>query len=340
MNTKTAVLLVNLGTPDSPKPNDVYKYLVEFLTDERVIDIPWLKRQFLVRGIIIPARYKQSAKSYEHIWTDEGSPLLVYGKKVTQALQNELGDDFHVELGMRYQKPSLKQALDKILAKQIKHLIILPLFPQYASATTGSVHQKLMELIKSSFIIPKTTFIHSFPDHPGLVETFSLNAQKHSLETYDHFIFSFHGLPERQVKKADKSGFCLKSGDCCKKICIQNKDCYSAQCHLTANKIIERLNLPKEKTTISFQSRLGKEPWMQPFTLNVIENLAHQQKKNVLVFSPSFVCDCLETTFEIKEEYALEFKKMGGERLDLVEGLNDHPQWIKALKNIVLENTT
>ncbi|WP_044881555.1 ferrochelatase [Neochlamydia sp. EPS4] len=332
-------LLVNLGTPDSPQPKDVYKYLVEFLTDERVIDLPWLQRQLLVRGIIIPARYKQSARSYQNIWTAEGSPLMVYGKRVRDALQKALGDNFYVELAMRYRNPSLEKKLLLLLNKGIKQLIILPLFPQYASASTGSVYQKSMEILKNQISLPKITFINSFADHPAVIQAFCHVALKNNLAEYDHFLFSFHGLPQRQVTKADKNNYCLKSQNCCQHACQENVDCYSAQCHLTAHAIIGQLNLPTEKTSLAFQSRLGKDPWLEPFTPHVIKELARQNKKKILVFCPSFVCDCLETTFEIGVEYAEEFKKMGGERLDIVQGLNDETVWIKALEKIVRENS-
>lgn len=336
---KTAVLLVNLGTPNAPNYKDVYRYLIEFLTDERVIDYSWLKRHLLVRGLIVPLRFRQSTKAYQKIWTNEGSPLLVFGNKVKSLLQNSLGDDFIVELAMRYQNPSLEYGLKKLLDKSVKQLIILPLFPQYASASTGSIYQKVMELLQNETTFPKITFINSFADHPALIDAFCHVARKQSLQEYDHYLFSFHGLPLRQIQKGDKYSHCFQSDNCCQKICQKNKDCYSAQCHLTANAIIQQLNLPKEKTSLAFQSRLGKEPWLQPFTLETIEGLAKQNKKKVLVFCPSFVCDCLETTYEISMEYAAEFKNLGGERLDLVQGLNDEPLWIEALKKLVIENT-
>lgn len=338
MKTQIGVLLVNLGTPDSPAPGDVHRYLVEFLTDERVIDLPWLQRQLLVRGLIIPSRYKQSAKSYQQIWTTEGSPLMVYSKRVQQALQKNLGDGFHVELAMRYQNPSLKYALKNIHEKRIDHLIILPLFPQYASASTGSVIQKTMELLKKQNTFPKITFIDSFADHAAVIDAFCHVARKKPLNEYDHYLFSFHGLPQRQIKKADRFGYCLKAQHCCHKPCPENADCYSAQCHSTYAAIVKQLKIPKEKTSITFQSRLGKEPWIEPFTPVVLEELAKHGKKKVLVFCPSFVSDCLETIYEIGIEYAAEFKKHGGERLDLVQGLNDEPIWVAALEKLVQEN--
>ncbi len=337
-NSKMGILLVNLGTPNSPKPKDVYRYLVEFLTDARVIDLPWLQRQLLVRGLIIPKRYKQSAYAYQQIWTAEGSPLMVYGKRVRHALQDSLGNKFHVELAMRYQNPSLAEGLKNILRKGISHLIVLPMFPQYASASTGSVYQKVMETLRTVTTFPKITFINSFANHPTVIDAFCHVAHKKTLESYDHFLFSFHGLPQRQIIKADVYNHCLKKTDCCQKPCLENVHCYAAQCHLTYETIIQKLNLPKEKSSISFQSRLGKDPWIEPFTPVVLEKIIKENKKKVLVFCPSFVCDCLETIYEIGVEYATEFRKWGGERLDLVQGLNDEPIWIEALKKIILEN--
>ena len=338
-NSKTGVLLVNLGTPDSPAPKDVYRYLIEFLTDPRIIDLPWLQRQLLVRGVIIPTRYKQSARCYQHIWTTDGSPLMVYSKKVQEALQELLGQRFVVELAMRYQNPSLKAGLKNILEKGIQHLIILPLFPQYASASTGSVHQKIMEILRKQINYPKITFIDSFPAHTVVIDAFCHVAKKNPLlNDYDHYLFSFHGLPQRQIKKADRFDHCLKTTNCCQKPCPENSECYSAQCHLTYSAITKQLKLPQEKTSIAFQSRLGKDPWIEPFTPVVLEELAKHNKKKILVFCPSFVCDCLETIYEIGVEYAAEFKTKGGERLDLVQGLNDEPIWTEALKQIVLEN--
>ena len=324
MSSKKGVLLVNLGTPNSPHPRDVYRYLIEFLTDPRVIDYPWLKRQLLVRGFIVPARYKQSAISYKAIWTPEGSPLMVYGHRVTSGLQQLLGENYHVELSMRYQNPSIELGLTNLIHAGIEDITILPLFPQYASATTGSIHEKVMDSIKHLQTIPRLTFIQQFTDHPGLIDTFCAIAKDYPLETYDHFLFSFHGLPERQLKKQRS-----QQG---------NKACYENQCHATAHAIINQLKLHKENSSVSFQSRLGKEAWMQPYTIDILKELAKLGKKRVLVFCPSFVCDCLETTYEISIEYAQEFTHAGGHTLDLVRGLNDHPLWLHALKNIVLDH--
>lgn len=336
---KIGVLLVNLGTPDSPSGYDVYRYLIEFLMDSRVIDKSWLSRQFLVRGVIVPFRFRQSAQCYRAIWTSQGSPLKVYGYRVQELLQKQLGKNYYVELGMRYRHPSIEQALKNLVHSQVRQIIVLPLFPHYASATTGSVHQKVMDLISRYEVIPEMVFISHYGTHPKLIEAFCAVAGDHSIKDYDHVIFSFHGLPKQQIIKADEQGGCLQSSECCQKPSVQNKYCYSAQCYATAKALADACKIPVEKHSVVFQSRLGKDPWLRPYFSEMIEKLAHQGKKKVLVFCSSFVCDCLETLYEIGVEYAAEFKKAGGEQLDLVPGLNDHPKWIETLEAIVKEKT-
>jgi ferrochelatase len=337
MQKKTGILLVNLGTPDSPEPKKVHRYLTEFLLDKRVIDSAWPIRQLLVRGIIIPARYKQSAKAYKQIWTEEGSPLKIYGYRVKNALQERLGENFHVELAMRYQQPSIPATLLKLKEAFIQRLIVLPLFPQYCSATTGSVHQKVMNDLSEWENIPETILINSYQNHPSLVQAFCKAASKFALEDYDHVLFSFHGLPERYILKADSQAVCKANSTCCQTFTPSNQGCYSAQCYVLARSIAQKLKLNEGAFSISFQSRLGKEPWLQPYTSEVISKLAKAQKKRILVFCPSFVCDCLETIYEIGVEYSEEFKHAGGERLDLVPGLNDSPEWVDAIVDIVNE---
>lgn len=338
MKKKTGVLLVNLGTPNSPTSRDVYRYLIEFLTDGRVIDSPWISRQLLVRGLIVPKRYRQSAKCYKKIWTSEGSPLKVYGYRVKDLLQEQLGDQYVVELAMRYQQPSIQDSLDRLMKSGCKKNIVLPLFPQYASATTGSVHQKVMEIVSKWQTIPEIALIDHYATHPGLIRAFCALASKYDMEDYDHVLFSFHGLPRRHLIKADHSTqCCMKTKGCCAVFSDRNQGCYSAQCYATANAIAKGMKLPLEKYSIAFQSRLGREPWLQPYTSETITHLAKQKKKRVLVFCPSFVSDCLETIYEIGIEYAEEFKLAGGKSLELVPGLNDHPQWIEALVDLVKE---
>jgi protoporphyrin/coproporphyrin ferrochelatase len=336
MDVLTGILLINLGTPLSPKSKDVSRYLTEFLTDSRVIDISWLKRQLLVRGVIVPQRLKNSAKCYEQIWSPEGSPLLVYGRKIKMLLQEKMGPKFVVELAMRYQKPSIEKALTSLFTADIEELVILPLFPQYASATTGSIQQKVMEELSRRLYIPKVTFINNFATHQSFIEAFCSRGREYDLDSYDHILFSYHGLPQRHVRKINKSNYCLKNSSCCYSLCEANRSCYAAQCYATTQSIVQRLNIDLNRSSISFQSRLGKEPWLQPFTIDKIKELAQQNCKRVLVFCPSFVCDCLETIYEIGIEYAAEFRENGGECLDLVRGLNEHPKWIEALEKIAL----
>lgn len=325
---KKGILLVNLGTPRTPHPRDVYRYLIEFLTDPRVIDFPWLKRQLLVRGLIVPLRYKASAKSYQTIWTEKGSPLLMHTENVKNKLQEALGLDYKVEIAMRYQEPSIERGLQAL--KEAQQITVLPLFPHYASATVGSVHEKVMKTLAKWETIPKIRLIDHYYDHPTLIQAFAERGQQYPLQEYDKVLFSFHGLPVRQLKKV-----CQVKPGCCDKLCSQNRSCYAAQCYQTAHLIANELQLPAEKYQIAFQSRLGRDPWIEPFTNDTLKTWASQGIKKVLVFCPAFVSDCLETLQEIGIEYASEFKHLGGERLDLVEGLNDHPKWIQTLREMI-----
>jgi ferrochelatase len=333
---KKGVLLVNLGTPDSPKTSDVRRYLDEFLMDGRVIDVNPALRTFLVKGIIVPFRGPKSAKTYQKVWTDEGSPLMVYSVKAAELLKQRLGDAYHVELAMRYQNPSIASALQKLKAAQVDSIKVIALFPQYASATTGSVHDKVMEIVRTWQAIPDISFVNSFYDNDTMIEAFAENGAKYHPESYDHILFSFHGLPQRQLMKGDDTGsHCLKVANCCETITEANKFCYSAQSHATARLIAAKLNLPKEKYTVTFQSRLGRDPWAQPYTSEIITELANKGNKRILVFCPAFVADCLETIYEIAEEYNDEFRHLGGEKVQLVESLNDSPLWIDALEELV-----
>lgn len=335
---KTGILLVNLGTPDSPEVPDVKKYLKQFLLDERVIDIPALNRNLLVRGIIVPFRSPKTSALYKKIWDEKGSPLMHYSVLQHAMLQERLGESFQVELAMRYQNPSIESALERLKDGLVNKIIVLPLFPQYASASTGSVMQLVMEIVSKWFTIPPIEFVNSFHNHPIMIDIFAENAKKHQIESFDHFLFSFHGLPERQIYKCDHSGeFCLKVENCCETLNDTNKFCYSAQGHDTAKLIAAKLGIKREDYTVCFQSRLGKEPWMQPYTTDVLKKLAGEGKKRLLVFSPAFVADCLETIYEISVEYNEEFQEMGGEHVQLVESLNDDPKFIDLLEDLVVK---
>lgn len=335
---KTCVLLINLGTPDSPSVNDVRKYLFEFLNDPRVIDINPIGRFFLVNFIIVPFRAPKSAKIYKELWTDKGSPIMIYGKSVKEKLQKELGDDFDVELAMRYKNPSLDEVCARMEKRGYEKIIIIPLFPQYASASTGSAIEKAMKLISKWWVIPEIKIISQFYDDENYLNCLIEQSKKYNLSDYDHILFSYHGLPERQVDRVYSDGKPCKGHKCEDEINEDNKYCYKATCFATTRSLAEKLNLSKDRYTVCFQSRLDKD-WLEPFSDKVVEEWAKKGAKKLLVFSPAFVADCLETTVEIGIEYQKIFKDNGGEKVQLVESLNDHPLWIETLKKMVLKNT-
>ncbi|WP_033563524.1 ferrochelatase [Sphingobacterium sp. SYP-B4668] len=334
------ILLVQLGTPDTPSTPDVRKYLIEFLMDGRVMDIPYINRTLLVKGIIAPTRAPKSAKVYETIWDKEtGSPLMYYSLLQKELLQQELGDDYHVELAMRYQNPSIEQALKNMEGMLLDSIRVIPLFPQYASATTGSVIDRVMELMRTWQYFPEVSFVNSYCDHPLMIDVIADNAKIHDLTKYDHYLFSYHGLPVRQLGKVDPSGQlnCPQNG--CESCRMESKPyCYLSQCYATSRAIVNKLGLKEGSYTVCFQSRLGKTPWIQPYTSDALHDLAKRGIKKLLVFSPAFVADCIETLDEISVEYAHEFKAAGGEEVQLVESLNDNPKWIETLKSLALNN--
>lgn len=333
---RTGVLLVNLGTPDSPGVGDVRRYLRQFLMDGRVLDIPVISRFLLVNGIIAPFRAPKSAKVYRQLWTENGSPLKYYGEVVTRQLQAQLGSLYVVRLAMRYQNPSLEAALAEMQQQQLTELVVIPFFPQYASATTGSVYEKVMAIVSRWQVMPKIRFVNRFHDHPLFLEGFVGQARRHmEAHSYDHFIFSYHGLPERQIYKGDVSGKTCALGSCCDTYRPDNQHCYRAQCFDTTRRLVKLLGIPDGKYTTSFQSRLGRTPWIQPYTDDEIKKLAAQGVTSVLAFSPSFVADCLETTIEIGDEYKELFEGLGGRHWQLVESLNDNPLWLQTLTDLV-----
>lgn len=335
---KTGILLINLGTPDSPKTSDVRKYLTQFLNDPRVIDINPVGRFVLVNGIIVPFRSSKSAKLYRQIWTKEGSPLLTNSNKMKILLQKELGDKFVVELGMRYQSPSLGSALDKLRAARVNKIIMIPLYPQYASSSTGSSVEEAIRLIQKWEVTPSLEIISKFYDNPDFIDACVDRAQKYDINEYDHIIFSYHGLPERHILKgsAHYGGGTCKFGSCCDTITDNNQYCYRANCFETTRQLVKKLNIPEGKYETTFQSRLD-DKWIKPYSDKVVEAKAKEGKKKILIFSPAFVADCLETIYEIGVEYDEIFKQHGGKKVTLVESLNDSPVWIGALKNMVLK---
>jgi protoporphyrin/coproporphyrin ferrochelatase len=334
---KTGILLVNLGTPDSPSTKDVRTYLSEFLNDPRVIDIPYIARKLLVNLIIVPFRGPKSAALYKEIWTDKGSPLSIFGEELKLKMQEALGKEYVVDFGMRYQNPGMELALNRIKKQKVDKIKIVPLYPQYASSSTGSTIQKIMEIISKWEVIPSVEIISKFYDNPKFIDAFAEVGSAYKHEDYDHVIFSYHGLPERQILKGSKDygdNYC-QLGACCNKINSNNHYCYRAACFETTRQIVSKLNIPEDKYTVSFQSRLGRDPWIKPYSDNVIVELGKKGMKKLLVFSPAFVADCLETIHEIGTEYLELFEEHGGEHLQLVESLNVHPKWVEALKDMV-----
>ena len=336
---KIGVLLVNLGTPDSPEPKSVYRYLIQFLTDKRVIDLSWWKRQILVRGIIVPSRYKNSTHGYKQLWTKDGSPLKVYGEGLKDKMQQMLGNQYVVALGMRYQNPSIQSAVDELLDANIARMVVFPLYPQYASSSTGTVVEEVLRCVAKELTIVPVTVVPPFYDSESVNNIFADHARKLNIERFDHILFSYHGLPVRHLVEGCRSGFCKSKEGCCDKIIPENQHCYGAHCHATTKEIAKILGLKEDQYTLCFQSRLGSEPWLEPYTSDVLKDLAARGKKKVLVFSPAFVADCLETLVEIKKEYRDEFIQCGGEELVLVPSLNDDPAWIKVASEMVKANS-
>jgi ferrochelatase len=336
MKNKTGVLLINLGTPDSPSVGDVRSYLSQFLNDPRVIDIPWLFRKILVNLIIVPFRAPKSSKIYKKLWTANGSPLLYYSQRVKELLQQDLGPEYEVHLAMRYKNPSIPDVLEEMRKKNFNRIIVLPLFPQYASASTGSAHEEVMRVLQKWWVIPDVSLISQYYDHPTFIRSIVEVSKKYNHQDYDHVLFSYHGLPERHVDKVHNDGLCADR-NCENEITEDNNYCYKATCYATTRLIVSVLNIPTGKYTVCFQSRLD-EKWLKPFSDKVVEECARKGMKKILVFSPAFTADCLETIIEIGEEYQEIFEAHGGEKVQLVESLNDHPLWITCLKEIVLEN--
>jgi ferrochelatase len=334
---KELILLINLGTPNSPSVKDVRKYLREFLMDRRVIDIPFWKRFLLVNCIIAPFRAKESSKIYKQLWTKEGSPLKIHLESITKSLQKCLPEQYTVKCAMRYQNPNIKSVLQRIEKKRFSKITVIPLYPQYASSSTGSTIEEVQRIIKNWEVIPSVKIISNFFENPLFIESFALRAKEWLNENdYDHFVFSYHGLPERQILKSSTENYCQINQKCCSKYHNKNQFCYRAQCFKTTRLLAKTLNIAEDKYTVCFQSRLGKDPWIKPYTDEVIVDLTNKGVKSVLAFSPAFIADCLETTIEVGVEYKELFLENGGQRWDLVKSLNNEPSWIKCLENMVL----
>ncbi len=331
---RTAVLLVNVGTPDEPAVPAVRRYLYHFLNDPRVIDLPLIPRKLLVNLIIVPFRAPKSTKLYERLWTPEGSPLMVNAVKNRDRLQEALGEDYDVFMAMRYENPSLKQSLEQIREKRYGKLIVFPVFPQYASSTTGTVGEFVFRKVGKWNVMPEIRMISQFYDHPLFIQAFAQRIREYEPEKWDHLIFSYHGLPMRHIRKAHPQ-IDTAACTCSQALPPHGHFCYRATCYETSRLLAGELELKPEDYTVSFQSRLDKD-WLEPFTDATLVKLAKAGRKRILVAAPAFVADCLETTVEIGYEYQELFEKEGGEKVQLVESLNDHPLWIEAMREIIL----
>lgn len=336
---KIGVLLVNLGTPDSPQTPDVRTYLREFLSDPRVVDINPVGRWLLLNMIILPFRPAKSAHAYQKIWNERGSPLLYYGQDLADGVQATLGQGFHVELGMRYGKPSIADAINRLVEAEVEQIIFLPLFPQYSSAATGSAIEKVHSVSSAMWNVPSISTVPSYYEHPGFIESFAAVAQP-ALDEFkpDYVMFSYHGVPERQVQKSDTTGsHCLVKTGCCDAITSANRYCYRAQCYATTRALVKMMGMQDDFHEVAFQSRLGRTPWIRPYTDVRLIDLAKEGKKRLAVLCPAFVADCLETIEEIGMRAKEDWIEAGGEDLLLVPSLNAHPRWIEAVSQMVTD---
>ncbi|MFK7930490.1 MAG: ferrochelatase [Myxococcota bacterium] len=334
---RTGVLLINLGTPDACTTPAVRRYLREFLMDPRVLDINPVARWLLVNLIIAPFRSPKSAHAYQQVWTERGSPLLTAGQDLSAAVQVALGDGYDVELGMRYQNPSIEAALQRLDPDTLDRLIVLPLFPQYSSAATGSAIQELFDVLGARWNVPSVQVISDFYDHPGFIQAQAAVAQE-ELANFgaEKVLFSYHGLPERHVQKSWKPGFteCSLKGPC-PAMQPGNRYCYRAQCYATTRALQTALGLDDDTVEVSFQSRLGRTPWIQPYTDEVMPKLAAQGVKRLAVMCPAFTADCLETLEEIGIRAREDWKAAGGESLLLLPCVNAAPDWVDAVAQMV-----
>lgn len=326
------IILVNTGTPDKPEKKHVRKFLTEFLSDPRVIDMPWLFRQLLVNLIIVPFRTAKSTSLYRKLWNENGSPLLFNMKNLTGKMQSRLGNEYSVTGAMRYGNPSLRNSLKGLKDRQIDELTIFPMFPQYASSTTGSVHGLVMELTSKWNNIPAIRLTGQFYDHPSFISAFAGSIMKYDPGKFDHVLFSYHSLPLRHIR-ASHPGNDDSGCNCEDHLPEHGRHCYKAACYGTTRLLAEKLNLPPGSYSTAFQSRFAKN-WLGPFTDKVLRELLKQGKKRILFAAPSFVADCLETIVEV-EGYRDSFKKNGGEELVLVESLNDNDEWVQAIAEII-----
>ena len=337
MAPKRGIVLMNLGSPDSTKVKDVRRYLNEFLMDGKVIDIPYLLRLLLVKGIIVPFRAPKSAEAYATIWTKEGSPLVV----LTQQLQKQLQQfvDEPVEIAMRYGNPTPAVAFEKLMQRQpgLEEVLAIPLYPHYAMASYETAVDFAKEIHTKNNYPFKLSFIKPFFDEADYIKAMAENVRPYLAEEYDHILFSYHGIPARHLIKVDPTGsHCQKVNDCCNVNSSAHKTCYRHQCFETTRLIAEALQIPKEKFSISFQSRLGKG-WLEPFTDIRLEKMPKEGIRKLLILSPAFVSDCLETLEELEERGKESFMTAGGTSYKMIPCLNTNPQWVEVLTKWVKE---
>jgi ferrochelatase len=328
------IVLMNLGSPDSTAVPDVKRYLIEFLMDKRVIDYPWLFRKILIEGMIVPKRAAKSAEAYASIWWEEGSPLIVLTKQLQKAVQNDM--QIPVEVAMRYGNPGQEEAYDNLLKQNpgLKQVILLPLYPHYAMSSYETAVEHAKEVYRKKKYKFELSIIPPYYDEPEYINALAESMRPYLQQEYDYILFSYHGLPERHIYKGDPTkAHCMKVNDCCHVKSAAHDYCYRHQVTITSELVAAKLGLPKDKWGISFQSRLGREEWMKPYTVNRLESLPGEGKRRLLVACPAFVSDCLETLEEIAVEGKHTFLNNGGETFTMIPCLNIHPLWVKAVVN-------
>ncbi len=337
----TGLLLLNLGTPDEPTTGAVRRYLRQFLSDPRVLDINPVGRALLLNVVILPTRPSKSAHAYRVIWNERGSPLLYHSRDLAEAVAARLGDGWKVALGMRYGNPSIAAAHAELRAAGVDRIVVLPLFPQYASSSTGSALEETLRIAGAELTVLPIDVVPAFYDDPGFVDAFVAVGRAALVDfAADHVLMSFHGLPERHMKNGDPTGgHCLRADDCCATIVAANRHCYRAQSYATARSLAAGLALPDGGWSVSFQSRLGRTPWIKPYTDHVIDELARAGKKRVAVMCPAFVADCLETLEEIGLRARDDFRAAGGKELALVPSLNATPTWVDCVVDLARRQT-
>jgi len=326
------IILMNLGSPDSTSLKDLRKYLSEFLMDERVIDLPYLNRWLLVKGIIVPFRAPRSARAYKSIWTSEGSPLKVFTRQLRSALGKVINEP--VTIAMRYGNPSPAEAYNKLMREnpELSEVIVFPLYPHYAMSSYETAVEYAKEVHKKGGYNFDLKFIRPYYNDPGYIEALAESMRPFLGKDFDHFLFSYHGIPERHIYKGDVTKqHCLRSADCCETASPAHKQCYRHQCMVTTRLVAEKLGLPGEKYSVSFQSRLGRSEWLKPYTAARLEQLPKEGLKKIIVACPAFASDCLETLEEIAKEGQEIFLHAGGESFTLIPCLNAHPNWVSVI---------